>query len=74
MRMKENALRPGVLETYITCLMMACDTNDRAMIESMVKAIVSEYSPQCQPAREQEVALPVLARPHLLKRLTSFRI
>jgi FlaA1/EpsC-like NDP-sugar epimerase len=74
MRMKENALRPGVLETYITCLMMACDTNDRAMIESMVKAIVSEYLPQSQPAPEQEAALPVLARPHLLKRLTSFRI
>jgi FlaA1/EpsC-like NDP-sugar epimerase len=44
-RMKENALSPGVLETYITCLMMACDTNDRGMIESMVKAIVSEYTP-----------------------------
>jgi FlaA1/EpsC-like NDP-sugar epimerase len=49
MRMKEAALRPGILETYITCLMMACDTNDRAMIESMVKAIVSEYTPQCDP-------------------------
>ena len=46
MRMKENALHPGVLETYITFLMMACDTNDRGMIESMVKAIVSEYTPQ----------------------------
>jgi FlaA1/EpsC-like NDP-sugar epimerase len=46
MRMKENALHAGVLETYITFLMMACDTNDRAMIESMVKAIVTEYTPQ----------------------------
>jgi FlaA1/EpsC-like NDP-sugar epimerase len=72
MRMKESALRPGVLETYITCLMMACDTNDRSMIESMVKAIVSEYSPQCTaPAPAPLVELP---RPHLLKRLTSFRI
>jgi FlaA1/EpsC-like NDP-sugar epimerase len=71
MRMKENALRPGVLETYITCLMMACDTNDRAMIESMVKAIVSEYTPQCAPA---PVPVTELARPALLKRLTSFRI
>ncbi len=72
MRMKESALRPGVLETYITCLMMACDTNDRAMIESMVKAIVSEYAPQCQPAPVARLA--GLPRPHLLKRLTSFRI
>jgi FlaA1/EpsC-like NDP-sugar epimerase len=75
MRMKESALRPGILETYITCLMMACDTNDRAMIESMVKAIVSEYTPQCQPQPVPAVAPgPVLVRPHLLKRLTSFRI
>jgi FlaA1/EpsC-like NDP-sugar epimerase len=75
MRMKESALRPGILETYITCLMMACDTNDRAMIESMVKAIVSEYTPQCQPQPAPAVApAPMLVRPHLLKRLTSFRI
>ena len=46
MRMKEHALHPGILETYITFLMTACDTNDRGMIESMVKAIVSEYTPQ----------------------------
>jgi FlaA1/EpsC-like NDP-sugar epimerase len=74
MRMKEHALRPGILETYITCLMMACDTNDRAMIESMVKAIVSEYSPQSMPALAPQLGVPELARPHLLKRLTSFRI
>lgn len=46
MRMKENALRPGVLDTFIACLMMACETHERAMIESMVKAIVTEYNPQ----------------------------
>jgi hypothetical protein len=53
--------------------MMACDTNDRTMIESMVKAIVSEYSPQFQPA---PAPLPAVerTRPHLLRRLTSFRI
>jgi FlaA1/EpsC-like NDP-sugar epimerase len=45
MRMKENALRPSVLDTCITCLMMACDTHERGMIESMVKAIVIEYTP-----------------------------
>jgi hypothetical protein len=43
---------PSVLETFITCLMMACETNERAMIESMVKAIVTEYKPQrCPPFR-----------------------
>ena len=50
MRMKESALHPGVLETYITFLMMACDTNDRGMIESMVKAIVTEYTPHIPAA------------------------
>lgn len=45
MRMKEHALRPSVLDTCITCLMMACDTHERAMIESMVRAIVTEYMP-----------------------------
>lgn len=45
MRMKESALRPSVLETCITCLMMACETHERGPIESMVKAIVSEYLP-----------------------------
>jgi FlaA1/EpsC-like NDP-sugar epimerase len=73
MRMKEHALRPGILETFITCLMMACDTTDRAMIESMVKAIVSEYTPQCNPP-PVPAPVPELARPPLLKRLTSFRI
>jgi FlaA1/EpsC-like NDP-sugar epimerase len=73
MRMKESALRPGVLETYITCLMMACDTNDRAMIESMVKAIVTEYTPQCQPAPPPP-PLAAPARPALIKKPASFRI
>ena len=74
MRMKENALRPGILETYITCLMMACDTNDRAMIESMVKAIVSEYAPQRHPEPPPLLQAPELARQPLLKRLAAFRI
>jgi hypothetical protein len=82
MRMKESALRPGILETYITCLMMACDTNDRTMIESMVKAIASEYAPQVHPAPQlhptpvaaPQVPAPDVAWPHLLRRLTSFRI
>lgn len=45
MRMKESALRPSVLDTCITCLMMACDTHERGTIESMVRAIVAEYVP-----------------------------
>jgi FlaA1/EpsC-like NDP-sugar epimerase len=74
MRMKENALRPSVLETCITCLMMACDTHERAMIESMVKAIVSEYNPQ-QPASASP-PVPVLEapQPSLIKKFVPFRI
>jgi FlaA1/EpsC-like NDP-sugar epimerase len=71
MRMKENALRPTVLETYITCLMMACDTNDRPMIESMVKAMVTEYTPQLHPP------LPAPAARRRLtarQKIVSFRI
>ncbi|MDB5962698.1 MAG: capsular biosynthesis protein [Massilia sp.] len=74
MRMKENALRPGILETYITCLMMACDTNDRAMIESMVKAIVAEYTPQRHPEPTPLLLSPDLSKQPLLKRLAAFRI
>jgi hypothetical protein len=73
MRMKENALHPGVLETYITFLMMACDTNDRNMIEAMVKAIVTEYTPQPHslpspmPAAESN-------RPLLMNKTIPYRI
>lgn len=74
MRMKEHALRPGILETYITCLMMACDTNDRAMIESMVKAIVTEYTPQRHPPQTPVLQAPELPRQPLLKRLAAFKI
>ena len=74
MRMKENALRPGILETYITCLMMACDTNDRAMIESMVKAIVAEYTPQRHPEPAPVLLAAELSRQPLLKRLAAFKI
>jgi FlaA1/EpsC-like NDP-sugar epimerase len=73
MRMKENALRPSVLETCITCLMMACDTHERAMIESMVKAIVNEYSPQ-QPSQAAPVPVLVAPAPSLIKKFVPFRI
>ena len=74
MRMKEHALRPAILETYISCLMMACDTNDRAMIESMVKAIVSEYTPQHHSEPKPVLLASELSKQPLLKRLAAFRI
>jgi FlaA1/EpsC-like NDP-sugar epimerase len=74
MRMKETALRPSVLETFITCLMMACETNERAMIESMVKAIVTEYNPQ--PTAPLPAPEPLQAPPRLglIKKFVPFRI
>jgi FlaA1/EpsC-like NDP-sugar epimerase len=82
MRMKENALRPSVLETFITCLMMACETHERPMIESMVKAIVTEYTPQTgaaavppAPAPAPAPAPPLLPqRLALIKKFVPFRI
>ena len=85
MRMKENALRPRVLDTFITCLMMACETHERAMIEAMVKAIVTEYSPNrptVEPAAAPaavaaSAATPLAAPPQrlgLIKRFVPFRI
>ncbi len=74
MRMKENALRPSVLETCITCLMMACETHERAMIESMVKAIVSEYTPQLPDITPAEVPEPEPARLSLINKFVPFRI
>ncbi|MET0982188.1 MAG: nucleoside-diphosphate sugar epimerase/dehydratase [Telluria sp.] len=76
MRMKENALRPSVLETCITCLMMACETHERGMIESMVKAIVSEYTPQLPSAAPAQVpeAVPEPARLSLINKFVPFRI
>ena len=76
MRMKENALRPSVLDTCITCLMMACDTHERAMIESMVKAIVTEYTPALPPpaAAPAEVAeLPDMPS-RRVRKFVPFRI
>lgn len=74
MRMKENALRPSVLETFITCLMKACETNERAMIEAMVKAIVTEYTPQPVPSLPAPAPLPVPPRLGLIKKFVPFRI
>jgi SNF family Na+-dependent transporter len=81
-------LLPSVLDTFITCLMMACDTHERTMIEAMVKAIVTEYSPSrpvAEPtaapvaaATATPVATAPLATPHqrlgLIKKFVPFRI
>jgi FlaA1/EpsC-like NDP-sugar epimerase len=86
MRMKENALRPSVLDTFINCLMMACDTHERGLIEGMVKAIVTEYNPGRHaegaapaPAPAPAVAAPApIAAPQerlaLIKKFVPFRI
>ncbi|ALK96701.1 capsular biosynthesis protein [Massilia sp. WF1] len=74
MRMKENALHPSVLETFITCLMMACETHERAMIESMVKAIVTEYTPQLAPAAPAPAPVPEAPRLGLIRKFVPFRI
>jgi FlaA1/EpsC-like NDP-sugar epimerase len=74
MRMKENALHPSVLETFITCLMMACETHERAMIESMVKAIVNEYTPQLVPTAPAPVPVPEAPRLGLIRKFVPFRI
>jgi FlaA1/EpsC-like NDP-sugar epimerase len=74
MRMKENALHPSVLETFITCLMMACETHERAMIESMVKAIVTEYTPTLAPNVPASAPLPEAPRLGLIRKFVPFRI
>ena len=73
MRMKESALRPSVLETCITCLMMACETHERGTIESMVKAIVAEYVPS-PPAPMPQPATVEPEPVGLMRRLVPFRI
>jgi FlaA1/EpsC-like NDP-sugar epimerase len=74
MRMKENALHPSVLETFITCLMMACETHERAMIESMVKAIVTEYTPTLAPSAPAPAPLAEAPRLGLIRKFVPFRI
>jgi len=74
MRMKENALRPSVLDTFITCLMMACETHERPMIEAMVKSIVTEYTPQQAPSAPAAAPVPEPQRLALIKKFVPFRI
>jgi FlaA1/EpsC-like NDP-sugar epimerase len=74
MRMKESALRPSVLDTFITCLMMACETHERPMIEAMVKSIVNEYTPQQTPSAPAVAPVPEPQRLGLIKKFVPFRI
>jgi FlaA1/EpsC-like NDP-sugar epimerase len=74
MRMKESALRPSVLDTFITCLMMACETHERPMIEAMVKSIVNEYTPQQAPSAPAAAPVPEPQRLGLIKKFVPFRI
>lgn len=46
MCLNESSTRPDILDQHISLLLSACDTNDRAIIEPMVKTIVIEYGPQ----------------------------
>ncbi len=57
--MKEGAIDPAELDHYIQLLITACNTNDRWMIESMVKTIVNEFTPQS--AAEPDLALNAVA-------------
>lgn len=74
--MKEHALRPSVLDTCISCLMMACDTHERGMIESMVKGIVTEYTPAVTAPGAAPVALAeqLDGAPRRLPKFVPFRI
>jgi FlaA1/EpsC-like NDP-sugar epimerase len=81
MRMKETALLPSVLDTFINCLMMACATNERPMIEAMVKAIVTEYNPRPTPAlpapsapATTSVTAQLPQRLALIRKFVPFRI
>lgn len=74
MRMKESALRPNVLETCITCLMMACETHERGTIESMVKAVVAEYVPSSPPPQPAPVPEAEPEPVGLIRKFVPFRI
>jgi FlaA1/EpsC-like NDP-sugar epimerase len=48
-RMKEEALPPALLDQYIELLLITCGTNDRWLIEAMLKTIMHEFTPQPGP-------------------------
>lgn len=63
LRMKEQALPPAVLDQYIELLLITCDTNDRWLIEAMLKTIMNEFTPQTAArAGDGEAALRAIAQ------------
>ncbi|MEV4781968.1 polysaccharide biosynthesis protein [Burkholderia sp. LMU1-1-1.1] len=63
LRMKEQALPPAVLDQYIELLLITCDTNDRWLIEAMLKTIMNEFTPQSgSRAGDGEAALRAIAQ------------
>jgi len=46
LRMKEQALPGALLDQYLELLLLACASNDRWLIESMLKTIITEFTPQ----------------------------
>jgi FlaA1/EpsC-like NDP-sugar epimerase len=62
LRMKERALPPALLEQYIELLLVACDTNDRWLIEAMLKTIMSEFTPQTGAPAGADEALRAMAQ------------
>jgi FlaA1/EpsC-like NDP-sugar epimerase len=63
LRMKEQALPPAVLDQYIELLLITCDTNDRWLIEAMLKTIMNEFTPQTGArAGDGEAALRAIAQ------------
>jgi FlaA1/EpsC-like NDP-sugar epimerase len=46
LRMKEQALPGALLDQYLELLLLACASNDRWLIEAMLKTIITEFTPQ----------------------------
>ncbi|KQQ36216.1 hypothetical protein ASF61_08485 [Duganella sp. Leaf126] len=68
--MKEQALPAALLDQYLELLLVACASNDRWLIEAMLKTIITEFTPQTGVrAADGEAVLrrlrvpPVAARP-----------
>ena len=64
--MKEQALPAAQLDQYLELLLVACASNDRWLIEAMLKTIITEFTPQTGVrATDSEAALRRLRVPPL---------